>query len=340
MRRQRRQRGPKKLGRTNLRKMMIRTLAEALDPSTMTLQQIIDSGMVSDIDEAIEMLRQAKRLARGQAKELRAQSAAQKTAEAKKIIAYYLVNYIAPADLSAASAGGLDAMKTMFQHVTPKSKKDFDPVSMSVVEKPHKFRLKDCEILVFWTFHELGIELTGGQELRDAKNPANYGADSASFYAKEALKELEEAGLIITNMGVPGVRSTAKRIGRPAGEDIDSSLSKLSSDFNSDNFRLDGPDLKEGLRRMILKEIAGMSSEIGVDIDMDIEYVYLKKDVPGLSSIANTLDYGDIVDNNVSIYLKSDLSENDEIDSELDSFVDDVNEDYLDEEIEFNDDDY
>lgn len=320
----------RKLTRRETRREIIRILKEAYDPSTTTIQQLIDAGNIEDINSVMDLLRDAKRGARGAAKAERASSAAEKTAKAKQIIAYYLTKYIAGSDLSMAG-GDLDAEKEIFQQVVPKKSKVFDKTSMSVKEMPHKFTLKECELLVFWTFHEIGVELKGGKELRDAKNPANYGTDSARLYATNALKELEEEGVIITNVGATGYRPTSKRMGlRSDAPDLTDTI----GDFDGDDFRR-GP--MNEIRKLILKEIAEIAPVAGLEIggDIDIEYAFDNDSIPKLQQLANMLspDEATAVENVVGTYqigFESDLGES----SSLDSYASDLNDGYLDEEID------
>ena len=322
----------KKLNRKSVRAQIYNILKESADLSSLTIASLIASGNVDDINAAIKALNDSKRGIKQTIKTARADSEAEKTLKAKQIIAYYLINYIAPSDLSAAGDDS-SARSAMFHHVTPTKGKTFDPSSMKVVERKHKFKLKTCEILVFWSFAELGIELTGGTELRDLKNPANHGTDSARFYASNALKELESEGLVISNVGVPGVRATGKRLGVPSDTD---GLSDLSADILPSDFRLDGPDPLQEIRKMIIKEFVSMANDSvnpGLELGMDIEYTFSDENISQLASIATGLTELEIAS------VESSISEhsigNDLVNStEVDEYASSVNEEYLDEEIE------
>lgn len=322
----------KKLNRKSVRKHIYNILKESNDHLSMTIASLIASGNISEINAAIQALTDSKRGIRQTIKSEKAESVVEKTLKAKQIIAYYLSNYIAPSDLTAAGDDPT-ARSTMFHHVTPTKGKAFDAETNKVVEKQYKFKLKTCEILVFWSFAEMGIELKGGTELRDAKNPANHGADSARFYASEALKQMEEEGLIVSNVNVPGVRSTGKRLGVPSDA---TGLSDLGDEIDSDSFRLDGPDSLQEIRKMIINEFVSLakdSTSTGLDLGMDIEYTFSSDVITQLETISSGLSEIEVSS------IETAISENeigvDLIDStELDSYAGSVNEDYLDEEIE------
>tara|TARA_R110001592_G_scaffold67881_3_gene208012 strand:- start:620 stop:1645 length:1026 start_codon:yes stop_codon:yes gene_type:complete len=322
----------KKLNRKSVRTHIYNILKESSDFSSSTIAALIAAGDVDSINAAIQALNDSKRGIRQTMKSEKADSAAEKTLKAKQVIAYYLANYIASSDLSAAGDDPT-ARSTMFHHVTPAKGKTFDSSTMKVVEKQHKFKLKTCEILVFWSFAEMGIELTGGTELRDAKNPANYGTDSARLYASGALKEMEAEGLVVSNVGVPGVRPTGKRLGVPSDA---TGLSDLSSEIDSDSFRLDGPDPLQEIRKMIIKEFVSLakdSGNAGLDLGLDMEYTFSNEIIPQLEAIASGLSGIEVSDIEAAISTNN-IGEDLMDSTDLDDYADSVNEDYLDEEIE------
>ena len=318
----------KKLNRKSVRTHIYNILKESSDFSSSTIAALIAAGDVDAINSAIQALTDSKRGIRQTMKSEKADSAAERTALAKKIIAYYLVKNISPADLTAAGDDE-SARAAMFHHVVPTKSKGFDPSTKKVVEKNQKFKLKTCEILVFWTFAEMGIELTGGTELRDTKNPANSGTDSARQYAKLAIEQLKSERLIIDNREVEGVRSTGLRMGVPSDAD---GLDSVIGDFDGENFRQSGPESLKEIRRMIINEFVSMAKDSNIDLGIDEEYAYLSSSLEKLKALAGSLEDNEVAA--IEIAMTDYGIGEEEDDDSLDAYAASVNEEYLDEEIE------
>ena len=296
----RRQNQQKKLNRKGMRKIMLKTLLEAIDPSSiggMTVNDVIakiNSGEMTR-SELINFIRDNSMSSsdvRAQVSAQRATTEGEKTQKAKQIIAYYLSKNYETLDFGDLESSDMTA-KSEFEEFydTKEMKRVRDQETGRPVRREvyNKFTVKMAEQLVYHSFRALGVEFADEGLVK--LNPQPTGRDSARDYATKALSELEKDNLIITNVGVEGVTRTGKKMGSRL-EDEDVERLNISDDMIS-GIETVNPDMLKreglsGLRKMILKEVMevmpGLSGEIYSDSDV-IEVL----DASGLLMLANML---------------------------------------------------
>ena len=262
----RRQNQQKKLNRKGMRKIMLKTLLEAIDPSSiggMTVNDVIakiNSGEMTR-SELINFIRDNSMSSsdvRAQVSAQRATTEGEKTQKAKQIIAYYLSKNYETLDFGDLESSDMTA-KSEFEEFydTKEMKRVRDQETGRPVRREvyNKFTVKMAEQLVYHSFRALGVEFADEGLVK--LNPQPTGRDSARDYATKALSELEKDNLIITNVGVEGVTRTGKKMGSRL-EDEDVERLNISDDMIS-GIETVNPDMlkREGLsgvRKMILKK--------------------------------------------------------------------------------------
>jgi hypothetical protein len=315
----RRQNRQKKLNRKGMRKIMLKTLLEAINPSSiggMTINDVIakiNSGEMtrSELTNFIRDNSMANSDVRAQVSAQRATTEGEKTQKAKQIIAYYLSKNYESLDFGDLDSTDMTA-KSEFEEFYDtkemkrvKDEKTGRPVRRQVY---NKFTVKMAEQLVYHAFIALGVEFADEGLVK--LNPQPTGRDSARDYATRALAELEASNLVITNTDVPGVTRTGKKIGFRGGEfEVSDDIPAAVDAVNPDMLKREG---LSGLREMILKEVMEVMPGLSSDI-MESEVDRLQKEyvdstfvsginLNALKLLASALEDGDdLVINNIPL---------------------------------------
>lgn len=298
----------KKLDRKGMRKIMLKTLLEAIDPvsiRSMTIEDIIakiNSGemtkselsrFISDNTTPTEEIRSAQRASRNE-------GVASLVQDAKQIIACYLLESygaiddpgyekltgISPDDVSYSEPtskgdipGGAD-VRQKFADFNKTFKGKIGPIKFS-------FTVKMCEKLVYHAFRRLGRQFddaAAGMEFYEGNPMPNSGTLSARGITNAALNELKNEQLIIVNTEGTDVKGVHKRMAPRSGLDA----VEISDEISGAVPKVTPQNLKEGLRRMILKEVMEMMP--GLEIaNEDEEDSYSDDDTIEIDNVSGLL---------------------------------------------------